>query len=194
MFLTIPAWSMRKRYLVVMKDFLFQDAGVPPSSLLEWRTLAEAQIPDVLAICPRLSRGEIRRRFEEGQECHLGWVEGRLVHFRWEAQKPAFLPYLGKKLQPLEGDLLITEVFTNPKFRGRGIYTASLHQAFGRARELGFRRVIGLAASWNTPALLAMEKTGRRVVGTVGYWNILGYRRYFGTGDVRFEQDHVLVI
>jgi hypothetical protein len=86
------------------------------------------------------------------------------------------------------GDLLITEAYTCARFRNQNIHTISSFHAMHRARELGLRRLIGLAASWNFPALSAMQKAGRQTVGTLGYHRGLRGRRYFATGSVKFDE------
>ena len=62
----------------------------------------------------------------------------------------------------------------------------------GRAR--GLTRLVGLVAWWNTPARHVMEgKTGRTVVGSIGYWTVGLGRRYFARGGVRLEGDAIVI-
>jgi len=94
----------------------------------------------------------------------------------------------------LEGDILITEAFTCQRFRNQNVHTRSSLLSMHEARERGLRRLIGLAAWWNSPALSAMRKAGRHSVGTVGFRRVLRGRDYFVTGCVRFdENDNVFV-
>ena len=132
----------------------------------------------------RPARAEVRRRLDEGQECWAAWIDGELAHWRWEATRPAFLPYLGRTLRPEAGDLCVVDVYTVPRYRDRGLHTAGTFLALERARARGLARLVGLVAWWNTPARRVMEgKTGRTVVGSVGYWTVGLGRRYFARGE-----------
>ncbi len=188
------AWLVRRKFYVLTKDLR---PPLPQPHLhhtIRWTLLSPNDIPQILALNPTLAETEIRRRLLENQECHLGWAGKDLVHYRWEACKPTYLPYLGKTIRPYDGDIIITEAFTSRAFRKRGFYTASTHLALHRAKEMGFRRIVGLAACWNAPALHVMQKAGRAITGSVGYWTIPGRRFYFATGSVRFDNDGNLVL
>jgi GNAT superfamily N-acetyltransferase len=183
-----PQWLVRQEYLVLVKDLRLPLPDVPAHESLRWTGFAEAQIDRVLAIDPALSEAEIRRRWEDGQECLLGWIGEALAHYRWDATVSPYLPYLGKTLRFLEGDIHGTEVFTHPAFRNRGIQTVSNIMALHRARGLGLARSIAIVAWWNAPNLrVNLQKAGRSVAGTVGFWNAGPWRFYFTTGAVCLE-------
>ena len=180
-----PQWLVRQEYLVLVKDLRLPLPEVPARESLRWTAFTEAQIDQVLAINPALSEAEIRRRLEEGQECLLGWIERSLIHYRWDATASPYLPFLGKRLCFLQGDIFATDIFTHPAYRGRGIQTASSIMALHRARDSGLSRFITMPAWWNAPSLrVNLQKTGRSVAGTVGFWNAGLWRYYFTTGDV----------
>lgn len=183
-----PQWLVRQEYLVYVKDLRLPLPEVPAPGPLRWTGLTEAQIGRVLAINPALSEAEIRRRLKEGQECLLAWIGESLVYYRWDATASPYLPYLGKTLRLLQGDINATDAFTHPAFRGRGIHAASTIVVLHRARDLGLSRVITIAAWWNAPALrVNLQKSGHTVVGTVGFWNAGLRRFYFATGAVCLE-------
>lgn len=183
-----PQWLVRQEYLVLVKDLRLPLPEVPAHGSLRWTGFAEAQIDRVLAINPSLSEAEIRRRLKEGQECLLCWMGESLVHYRWDAPASPYLPYLDKTLRYLQGDIFATDVFTHRAFRGRGIQTASSIMALYRARDLGLSRFITMPAWWNVPSLrVNVQKTGRSVAGTVGFWNAGLWRHYFTTGNVYLD-------
>ncbi|MBI4525201.1 MAG: hypothetical protein HY695_15465 [Deltaproteobacteria bacterium] len=192
--LTVPAWLLRKKYLVLVKDLQSPVPPLPVDRKMNWTLLTESVLPQALSINPALTEHEIRRRWSEGQNCHLCWIEGQIAHYRWDTSRPAYLPYLGKTFDVHEGDLLITEAYTHGKFRNLGIHTISSLLAMHQAKNTGFTRVIGLAACWNSPALRAMRKAGRQSVGTVGYWHVIGTRYYFATGSASFDDKGNMVI
>lgn len=193
-----PRWQVRKEYLVLVKDLrsvetpaLLRKAGVR----VRWTSLTEADIPPLRAVNPGLSEAEMRRRWQEGEECLGGWIDEVLVHYRWDTAKRAYLPYLKKCFEPLEGDTLVSEAFTHPAFRRQGIHSLSTALALDRARERGFARCLTLVAWWNAAALrVVLDKARRDVAGTVGYWHLGVATRHFVTGMVRFSASgHVYV-
>jgi hypothetical protein len=178
-----PRWLLRQEYLVFVGDLRSPLPEVPAHESLRWTTSTEAQIDRVLGINPALSEAEIRRRPREGQESLLCWIGESLVHYRWDATAPPYLPYLGKTLCLLQGDINATDAFTHPAFRGRAITGASTTVVLHRARDRGLSRFITIAAWWNTPALKVNErKRGLSVVGTVGFWNAGLWRYCFTSG------------
>jgi len=184
-----PQWLLRQEYLVLVKDLHSPLPEIPARESLRWTDFTEAHIDRVLAINPALSEAEIRRRLREGQECLLAWIGESLVHYRWDATASPYLPYLGKTLRLFQGDIFAPDIFTHPTFRGRGIQTASSIVALHRARDSGLSRFITMPAWWNAPSLrVNFEKTGRRLAGTVGFWNAGLRRYYFTSGDVCLDE------
>lgn len=174
---------------MLVRDLRLPLPEVPEHQSLRWTGLTGAQFDRVLAINPVLSEAEIRRRLEEGQEWLLCWIGDSLVHYRCDAIASPYLPYLAKRLRYLPGDIHATDIFTHPVFRGQGIQTVSSILALHRARALGLSRFITIVAWWNTPALrVNLQKTGRTVAGTVGYWNVGLWRYYFATGGVCLDE------
>ena len=193
-----PRWQVRREYVVLVKDLhtvetpaLLREARVP----VRWTVLTDADIPSLRAVNPRLSETEMRRRWQAGEECLGGWIDDSLTHYRWDTVKRAYLPYLKTFFEPLEGDILASEAFTHPAFRGRGIHSLSTAMALDRAGVRGFSRSITIVAWWNAASLrVVREKAEREAVGTVGYWQLGIARRHFVTGTVRFNAaGHVYV-
>jgi hypothetical protein len=70
----------------------------------------------------------------------------------------------------------------------RTFYSMATVIAMHRARARGHRRLIGLIACWNRPALRVAEARLRRaVVGSVGYWALGRWRSPIVTGSVRLD-------
>jgi hypothetical protein len=185
---TAPRWLVRREFLVTVKDL----SGPLPRPVrgadVVWRRLAAAEIPRLLAESPTLTEAEVWRRFREGQECWVGWTHDIPVHWRWETNTEAYLPYLRRAVRPLDGDRWIVDVYTHPSRRRHGLYTAATVAAMHRARERGHRRLIGLIAAWNTPARrVAEQELQRAVVGTVGYWAIGPWRPPLARGRVHLD-------
>ena len=184
--LVAAGWLVRREYLVMVR---YVGPAGPPARASDARwTRVEAQAEELVrgGTFPG-TRAGIRRQLEEGQECWVAWMDGEPAHWRWESSRPAWLPYLGLSLRPQLGDLCVVDVYTRPRFRGRGLHTAGTLLALERARASKLTRLIGLVAPWNRSARHVMEvKTRRTMVGSVGFWN-LGARRYFSRGQVCLE-------
>lgn len=189
-----PAWLLTRRYLVFVWDL----RRAPPEAIApdgaSCRILVPAEWPALGGTDPLMSPGEIRRRVAEGQECVAAWVDGILAYYRWQSIQAVFVPHIRTTLHPCAGDVIVLDVFTSPRFRGRGIGEFASRQALARARAMGLRRALWLVAWWNAPALhIAKHPEYRRCVGTVGYVNLGPFRRYFATGHVRLAPDGVRV-
>lgn len=184
--LVAARWLVRPEYLVIVRDL---GRGMPTFEArddVRWAPLVEADVPALLRISPTLTEPDVRRLWAEGQECLTAWIDDTLVFYRWDSAGPAYLPYLDRTFLPRPGDLLLSQVFTLPEYRTRGLLSASSAFVVSRARERGARRVVALVAWWNRPTLhVAREKYRHTVAGTVGYWRLGPWRRSFATGAVR---------
>jgi hypothetical protein len=58
-----------------------------------------------------------------------------VVHYRWDTNRPAYLPYLGRWYRPQRGDVLTSWLYTAPDHRGRGLQRASQDRQIIRARD-----------------------------------------------------------
>jgi GNAT superfamily N-acetyltransferase len=180
-------WLLRREYLVFCRDLRLPLPDIPVPVGLAWTAMTEPDIPRLRAVNPLMTEREVRRRIRAGQTCLLGWLDDRLAHYRWDATGPLWLPYLGKRFQPLSGDAIGDESFTHPAFRGRGIDACGVQQAYRAARTQGCTRSITLVARWNAASRRTQAKAGRRMVGSVGY-RLLGLeKRYFVTGLAYFD-------
>ncbi len=186
-----PRWQIRKRFLVLVTAL--QSSVTAPALrrsrvAVDWIVLTEADIPAIRTAYPGLPEKEMHRRWREGQECVGARVGASLAHVRWDTARPAYLPYLKRVFEPLDGDTLAVDAFTHPAFRGLGIHSQSAAVAFDRARERGFIRSITMVAWWNAAALRVLQdKAGRQVAGTVGYWQLGPATRHFASGAVVLE-------
>jgi hypothetical protein len=140
----LARWLIRREYLVTAKDLREGLPTAPPVDGVRWRPLDDADIPLVVATRPTLGEAEVRHRLAEAQQCWVGWVGTRPVHWRWEADADVFLPYLGRRLRPNPGERWVVDVYTDPAYRGRGLDRARA-PACPRARprpSAGNRRLV----------------------------------------------------
>jgi GNAT superfamily N-acetyltransferase len=189
--ITGARWLVQRKFLVFARD-LTETLPEAPTDPVRWTPLDPSHLAALSALVPAVPVAEIRRRWREGQHAEGGWDGDRLVYVRWEARGSTHVPYLGCRLRLLPTDLLVIEEFTHPQARGRGISTVASLRSLRRAREAGCRRSLALVAWWNVPAIrVTRDRMGRRLVGTLGYWNLVVTRRYFASGAARLERDGV---
>ena len=180
-------WLVRPCFTVISVDLR---GALPPtrqSAITRWSTLTADDVPHVTAIHRTMTSGEIQRRQSEQQTCYLGWVGNELAYYRWESCAPAYLDYLGMTFCPLPGQVCVHNTYTAPRFRRAGIQASAQTESQHRHRALGFLNRISWVAWWNTPSMRASLPPGARIVGSVGYWNLLFRRVHFATGAVRLE-------
>ena len=142
----------------------------------------------------RPARAEVRRRLDEGQECWAAWIDGELAHWRWEATRPAFLPYLGRTLRPEGGRPLRRGCLHGAALsRSRSSHGGHVPRARAGARAWAraARRPGGVVEHPRTPRRWK-ARPARTVVGSVGYWTVGLGRRYFARGGVRLEGEAIV--
>jgi GNAT superfamily N-acetyltransferase len=180
-----PGWLARRSFLVLARDLEDDLPDVTSVPGVSWSSLEETHVPTLLAANPLLTGDEVRRRLHDWQACRLAWIGGVLAHYHWGATGRPYLPYLHRRVRLHPGDYLVAETFTAPAFRRRGLHTAASLRCLQEARALGFARLVGFIASWNTPSLIvAQRRMGRRVVGVAGSWALGPLRFGFTRGAV----------
>lgn len=184
-----PQWLICRRYLGFVANLHDSALERPQPPEIRVTGLDAASVPAVSALDRAMTREEVARRLEEGQQCTLAWWGRELAHYRWDSTSPVHLPYLGRVLRPERGDQVVVGLYTAPAFRGRGIAGAVMMDAGRRARAAGVSRLVWLAAWWNTRSLALGEQIASRVEGAVGYWALGPCRRYFASGHIRLEPD-----
>jgi hypothetical protein len=191
--IVVASWLLRHEYLITVRR-VDPTLALPRLTDVRWGRIDDPAQLEIGTRARGPDRTDVRRRLDTGQECWAAWIAGELAHWRWETTRPAFLPYLGRTLRPAPGDLCVVDVYTTPNYRGRGLHTVGTFLALDRARTRDLTRLIGLVAWWNAPARHVMEgKTGRTVVGSIGYWTVGPARRYYARGGVRLEGGEIVV-
>ena len=184
-----PQWLVCRRYLALAADLEGLVLDRPSRPELRVTGLEPADVAALCALEPVMTREEVARRLAAGQRCTLGWWGRELAHVRWDSPAPVHLPFLERVLQPGPGDEIVVGIYTAPAFRGHGIAGAVMVDTARRARDAGARRWVWLAAWWNRRSLALADQFASRVEGTVGYWKLGPWRRYFASGRIRLGPD-----
>lgn len=187
-----PVWLVCRRFLVIEKNLDEVPEGKAPVHLV-WERLSGSALDELALMNPLLRPEEIRRRDEAGQICYACRIEGQIVHYRWYAQSPAYLPFLRLIWEPQPGDYTILDVYTRPDMRSRGIHSMLGQSGAARAKELGLKRVVSFIAWWNIPSLRVARAGGVKESGSVTLWN-LGFARFHtSSGTVRIQNGRIAV-
>lgn len=136
----------------------------------------------------------MRRRWDEGQLCEVGWVGREAVYYHWLATRPFRDPFLGRTIAPGPGAFFGVEVRTHPRFRRLGIARWVAALTMQQALRRGLRRRVFIVATWNRPSLVLDWGAAVERLGTVGYWNLGVARRYFASGAVRLDGPVVRIL
>jgi hypothetical protein len=189
-----PGWLVRRQFLVFSRDLCDPLPDLPLPAGLVFRPLAVEEIGQLEAVNPSMHPGEVERRLAEGQRCLVGWLESRPVFYSWWfSDGSIFLRYVGLRLQLQPGDIFSDDTFTAPAFRGQNMSPAGQHEYYRLAREMGYRRDLGMSVPWSGPAMRVAAKTGRDVVARIDRWQLGPWRRYVLHGAARV-QDGTLTI
>lgn len=187
-----PVWLVCRRFLVIEKNIDEVPEGQAPIHRT-WERLSGSALSELALLNPLLRPEEIRRRDDAGQICYACRIEGQIVHYRWYAQWPVYLPFLRLTWEPQPGDYTILDVYTRPDVRSRGIHSMLGQWGAARARELGLKRVVSFIAWWNIPSLRVARAGGVKESGSVTLWNV-GFARFHTTsGTVRVQDGRIRI-
>ena len=122
---------------------------------------------------------DARARLERGDRCFVAWDDGTVVSSRWIAAGRAFVEYLDTWLDLQPGEVFLSETFTVPAMRGRGVSGAAGTRLAQALADEGCRRILAGVLMENQAGRRAYEKAGYEPVGRIGYVGLGRWRRHF---------------
>ena len=122
---------------------------------------------------------DARARLEHGERCFVAWEAGVIVSSRWIAERRAFVEYLDMWLDLEPGEVFLSETFTVPALRGRGVSGAAGTRLAHALADEGCRRILAGVLQENHAGKRAYEKAGYVRVGRIGYVGLGRWRRHF---------------
>ena len=127
-----------------------------------------------------------QRHLESGHKGLIAIYKDQPVGYAWGCAD--INPEIEKVPIHLEpGDVLFTDVFTNPPFRGKGVQTALSLARFEMFRELEFSRAICYIEIHNAPSLAVWQrKLGVQKTGSIDFLRIGPWYK------VRFKSDEIM--
>ncbi len=154
-----------------------------PKISLDIRSFQQADVELVREIDRPSEAKQCARRLRLG---HLGLVAlhlGQPAGYAWGCgEEHPQMEKVPLKLEP--GDVLCTDVYTNPSFRGQGVQTALAVSRFNMFKELGYRRAICYIENHNAPSLTVWQrKLGGQAIGHIDFVRIGPWYRVACSGN-----------
>ena len=130
---------------------------LPPKVALELRPFRAEDVPLVRQIDRPSEARMCGRRLRAGHIGMAAWHAGRLVGYAWALDETAqSLERVTIPLMP--GEVLFTDAYTAPSFRGRGVQTALAMARLSYFQQRGYRRAWMYIEIHNAPSLAVWER------------------------------------
>jgi hypothetical protein len=130
---------------------------------------------------PDCNMAEVAQRLAAGHRCFVCWHEGEIVEACWSATSDIHVGYMRRYLRVPTGDVYSFDSYTDPRFRGQGVYMARNSYQARLNRAEGLKRSIALVAYENYAAWLILSRSGLKTLGTYHYLRLPGSGFYWNT-------------
>ena len=154
---------------MVMLTYQLQEGVIPTFSSsipVRYAELTEADHAAHRRFRPALAAGELERRLGRGDRCFVMWQDDRLIHECWvTTAERAYVPYLHREIRLEPGDAYYYGAYTDPGFRGRGLFTGCYSFIARRLQQEGYRRSVALVAAENRHSVVVLERSGLEANG-----------------------------
>lgn len=125
---------------------------------------------------------EAERRIRDGQVCVIARHGGSVVAYCWLTWRPEWVAEIDRLVVPGPDEAYLYEAFTEPGWRGRGLFSAMLFRLLAYARAQGRRRALIFVLTDNRASRRAIEKTGFELFQTVSKVDLGGLKRLWFRG------------
>jgi GNAT superfamily N-acetyltransferase len=144
--------------------------GIRPFRSADLKFVHRDNLPSEANLC--------RRRIELGHLGLVACIDGQAVGYAWGCTDSS-LERVSLKFEP--GDILCTDAFTVPVFRGKGVQTALSLARLRLFQGLGYKRVIAYIERHNDSSLAVWRKVGAHESAKIqyhriGFWRKTHYR------------------
>ena len=161
-----------------LKFFVFERSlsetipEIHPQIELEIRPFEQSDLQFVKIINRPSEARQCERHLESGHKGLIAFYQSQPTGYAWgSAEVNPEIEKVPIHLEP--GDVLCTDVFTNPPFRGKGVQTALSLARFQMFRDLGFSRAICYIEIQNGPSLAVWQrKLGGLKTGSIDFLRI----------------------
>ncbi|MDR7419014.1 MAG: hypothetical protein QN178_08890 [Armatimonadota bacterium] len=191
--LHVVPWLVRRRYIFYALTLPVADRS--SSGGVDLTIATDQDLARLAWIRPQMyTLSQIEERIRDG---HLPLIARRgeaVVHIRWVFTRTVYVPYLRRRLVLEDGDVLLDEIYTLPEWRRTGVERAVAVAMPPLLYRMGYRRVLGIVASWNLAPQRVAESFGYVRLGSCGYWTLPGLRRHIWEGAVEERPDGMVIV
>lgn len=159
-------------------------SDMPPRKFqlpVEIKFLAESHLAAYQQFRPDQSAAEIRARLLRGDRCVCCWHKDQIVDAGWLAVGCVHVPYLNRYLYLNQDDIYHYDSYTDPLYRGYGLYPARTRFVERYTYSEGYRRALGMIAVENKAPLRIMLRHGGQAIA---YYHCLR----FGVGQLVWQR------
>ncbi len=157
------------RFVILARSLLEPYPEVQPRKQIIIRPFTQEDL-DIVRQIDRPSEARLcAKRLQEEHHGLIGFCEGRPAGYTWGSMDPhTRLERIHPRLS--RGDVLCTDSYTAPEFRGYGMQTALTIARFNLFRELGCERAICCIEVRNAPSLAVWQrKFHSQTIGTIDF-------------------------
>ena len=201
----LARWALRpvgkwQRLLFFERDLDQPLPDIRPAVPLEVHIVVPEQVGTYREVVEQagLPWSKVEQRAALGHICTIALSEGRLVHVRWTATRPARVPELGCSVVPATGEAYVYDSFTPEGARGAAVQPAVACHMIAWGRERGHLRHVFYVRGHNVSGLRIVSRMAARRTRVVrclrlrsGASWILGLE---GPGRPRLEFDADMVV
>jgi RimJ/RimL family protein N-acetyltransferase len=119
---------------------------------------------------------EAERRIHEGQVCVVARHGAGVIAYCWLTRRPEWVAEIDRLVVPGPAEVYLYEAFTEPGWRGRGLFPAMLFRLLAYARAQGWERALIFVLTDNRASRRAIEKAGFELFQTVSRVELGGLR------------------
>lgn len=160
------------RFVIVARSLLAPFPDYQPKIPLSIRFFEEKDL-ELVRQMNRPSEARLcAHRLTRGHKGLVAFYDSRLAGYAWgSTDTHTRLERVHPELSP--GDVLFTDSYTSPVFRGQGIQTALTLARFQLFRALGYSRAISYIEVHNGPSLAVWQrKFNSQAIGTIDFKRI----------------------
>lgn len=194
----ILPWHFCRSYVFYSQELSSMGGNKPvPPSLSNFyiKQATENDCAAIMAVRPGYYTPEIlKKRFQQGHICFLGWKDDRPIHLRWNFIGSIYLPYLKRTLCLGPGEIWADEAYTAAEFRDHKLFAHTGYLLRRILYDHGFTRVSNAFAAWSLSLHRYSEDIGMRRIAEVRYLNLPGYRKYVWEGEIVDRGDQTIVL
>jgi GNAT superfamily N-acetyltransferase len=162
------------KFVVMARSLLEPLPDLQPKMTLEIREFEPADVDLVRQInCPSEAR-VCAQRLARGHKGLVAQHKAQVVGYGWGCTE------MSLERMPVQldsGDMLCTDAYTTPAFRGQGVQTAIMLARLRLFRDLGYNRALTCIIENNYPSLTVWRKVDSQVVKRGDFRRIGPWRR-----------------